>query len=268
MVAQNSVVKPESYNFLEEIAEMFFLNTRGWYFTKMGHPGQKQYGTDIYGSLLDDGSYIIIQCKCHNDGDLTINEIQNEISRVKELKIKVSQMYFVTSAQADSNVQKFTMEYDFGFPVRVIYWDTIEKWLLMNPEIKSLLYMNSFSMDVQVIRRFLLACIKYHIYDVLEVYDCTSYVPAKLLDEADSFEIEMDDIISRSAQLSKDVFKDMNDFKVSYTYIMNNLACGHPDGNGYYIIVSYTAEQRDYIQQQRQKLWNIYIKYKQVVSYN
>lgn len=263
MVSQFSFPKPETYEMLEDIAELYFSNWLDIPFGKMGHRGQAQHGIDLIGTTLNDGSYIIVQCKCHNDGKLIYNEILEEVTKVQSTYIKVNRMFFMTSAEADAKVQKKLAEAELAFHVDVIYWDTIEKWLMVNPDIASLLYMQSVSADDRIIKRFLMACIKYHIYEALCVFDITYSVPSRLLVESDMFEIEMDDAISHAAPLREDVLYDMRKFNYLYANVMQNFAISaHPTGNGYYGIAEFTEQERYAIMQDRQMLYDIYFKYK------
>ncbi|EMY8146224.1 TPA: hypothetical protein N3F83_005809 [Klebsiella variicola subsp. variicola] len=78
-------------------------NTR---FSTYGTPGQEQYGIDgLHFGPLSDGKRHVIQCKNLNYSDLTIEIIQKDINKLKELKVEFNVYHFVTSAKKKTKIQ-------------------------------------------------------------------------------------------------------------------------------------------------------------------
>ena len=75
-------------------------------FKQLGRKGQKQYGVDIYGDLK--GKYYAIQCKQKGQGKkVTEKEINDEIEKALNFKVKISHYLFATTAPRDAKIQMY-----------------------------------------------------------------------------------------------------------------------------------------------------------------
>ncbi|HBZ3690863.1 TPA: restriction endonuclease, partial [Klebsiella pneumoniae] len=69
-------------------------------FSTYGTPGQNQNGIDgLHFGPSNDGKKHVIQCKNLNYSDLTLQIIQDDINKAKELKVEFDVFHFVTSAK-------------------------------------------------------------------------------------------------------------------------------------------------------------------------
>ncbi|HCB1371884.1 TPA: hypothetical protein MYO05_001034 [Klebsiella pneumoniae] len=95
----------ESREFERYVCDYFSIlyNTR---FSTYGTPGQRQYGIDgLNFGPSSDGKKHVIQCKNLNYSDLTVDIIQGDINKAKELKVEFDVFHFVTSANKKTKIQ-------------------------------------------------------------------------------------------------------------------------------------------------------------------
>ncbi|HDX8337377.1 TPA: hypothetical protein ROU65_004246 [Raoultella ornithinolytica] len=75
-------------------------------FSTYGTPGQNQNGIDgLHFGPSNDGKKHVIQCKNLNHSDLTLQIIQDDINKAKELKVEFDVFHFVTSAKKKTKIQ-------------------------------------------------------------------------------------------------------------------------------------------------------------------
>ena len=268
MIVQRSIPKPETFEMLEDIARFYFSKKYNEPFNKWGRPGQAQHGIDVYGIV--NKRVIAVQCKCHNDGDLTPVEIDSEIGRVSRSMhaSSISEFYFVTTAKRDVNaqtkVQLLTKYYNFS--IHIIYWDEFEAWLLSHSEFLHLFYPDNgenCDADTISIKEFRKLCYIYNVYDVLYMSNWEHIISEKLLLDSDGFDIEMDALIKRTYGINKDLLEDLGTFKEVYKNALTNFAMlGR--SNGSVVIADLVGEQKEAMSHKMKILSDIYRKYKTV----
>lgn len=108
-------------------------------FSQFGRHGQKQNGIDFYAQDYSTDTILAIQCK--NTNRLTIEQIRKDMEKIKNLKMTIKTLYFMTSSNRCSILQEQTTNIS-TIPVEIIFWEDIEEILNDYPEIVSKYYPN------------------------------------------------------------------------------------------------------------------------------
>lgn len=201
---------------------------------------------------------------------LTPDTLKNDIEKAETLNPPLDIMYFVTTAPRDVVIQNFCRSYQGKFPVEIYYWDVLERFLQLNPQIKELHYPQQMIVDVtqQFVNEFLSLCNKYYIYYSLHESDYITPYHDKVIENNEFFCIEVETLLTsdKSLNVRKDVLKNIELFKNHLKYMTSQAAkIGHSNGNGI-CIPSFPEDKRtkleNFFLDYRQELLEIYCKYK------
>lgn len=128
--AELKMPPPKSWNEFEDIvcsaAKSRWKNVD---FVRHGRQGQRQDGVDIYGKD-DKGRLVGLQCK-NTWADLTKEMVKDEVEKAGSFKPALAQLYVVTTADTDKNVQGFVRELsehrarEGRFEVSVLFWGDV-----------------------------------------------------------------------------------------------------------------------------------------------
>lgn len=101
---------------------------------KNGRAGQNQHGVDIFGIPKGEAQYYGIQCKGKDEythKQLTKEEIDREVKRAKNFHPPLKKLYFVTTANKDSETEKIVRMKDVEnrknglFEIHLFSWEDI-----------------------------------------------------------------------------------------------------------------------------------------------
>ncbi len=132
--------KPRDWETLEDIVCDVF--TRKYYALNMqryGRRGQKQFGVDVAG-LIQSG-IIGIQCKHHPEGNISLKEIDDEISASEDFMPKLSEYFIVTSADRDVKIHSHVLQLselrvaNGKYPIEIMFWQDLYGWLSEFPDL-------------------------------------------------------------------------------------------------------------------------------------
>lgn len=104
-----------------------------------GRRGQRQHGVDIFARIVNDNSWIGVQCKVKTDGQITISEIELEIKKALDFNPKLKRYYLYTTAKRDANIQKYIRQQNDShikaklFGLEVVFWEDITRTLNEEP---------------------------------------------------------------------------------------------------------------------------------------
>lgn len=101
-----------------------------------GRPGQKQDGVDVYGRIIENSTWIGIQCKVRSSNNaFSKAELLTEINQAKNFNPRLSKYYLYTTLSRDvatQNIEReinneLTNENNFTFEIK--FWEDIEDML-------------------------------------------------------------------------------------------------------------------------------------------
>lgn len=101
---------------------------------KHGRTGQDQYGVDIYALPKGENAYFGIQCKGKDDytnSQLTIKEIDYEISKALTFTPALKSFYFATTSNKDAKIEAYIRQKNLesiakgGFSIDIFSWEDI-----------------------------------------------------------------------------------------------------------------------------------------------
>lgn len=113
---------------------------------RFGRRGQRQHGIDIIGKNYNNNRLQAIQCKCHSSEvteEVVIKELDDDLVKFDASGIVVENYIFVTSTPNSATIQKYLVELNSKRAkeklcnVEVIFWETLQKELLENPDLLS-----------------------------------------------------------------------------------------------------------------------------------
>ncbi len=136
--------KPRDWNELEDIiADVFSrkINDANLVrFTRFGRQGQKQYGVDVTG--FNGKRLIGFQSKNHTGvKKISQTEIKKEIKKAEGFRPVLSEFIIVTSADRDSDLQKFLHKENKArkskhkFQVGILFWEEVCDLILQYPDL-------------------------------------------------------------------------------------------------------------------------------------
>jgi hypothetical protein len=105
-------------------------------FSQHGRQGQRQDGVDVFGKD-DRGRLVGLQCK-NTWAGLSQNTIADEIEKAQSFKPQLEQLYVVTTADTDKNLQAFVRELseqrlkEGRFEVAVLFWNDVWRDLTLD----------------------------------------------------------------------------------------------------------------------------------------
>ena len=107
--------KPENWQDFESLCKKLWGEIWGCPSTikKHGRTGQEQHGVDIYALPKGENAYFGIQCKGKDDyanSQLTIKEIDDEISKALTFTPTLKSFYFATSANKDAKIEAYVRQ--------------------------------------------------------------------------------------------------------------------------------------------------------------
>lgn len=101
---------------------------------KHGRNGQDQHGVDIYAIPTGEKQYFGIQCKGKDDysnSQLTVSEIDNEISKALTFTPTLKSFFFATTANKDAKIEAYVRQKNIesinngGFSIDLFSWEDI-----------------------------------------------------------------------------------------------------------------------------------------------
>lgn len=140
MSSQFIFPKPRDWATLEDMAADVFSRKFGSYnLQRYGRQGQSQNGIDIVGPCPD--GLVGIQCKHHPTGNISVAEIDGEITKSEKFSPILSEFFVVTSADRDTHAHehvlsssKHRQQHD-KYPVHIKFWQDICDWLAEYPDL-------------------------------------------------------------------------------------------------------------------------------------
>lgn len=132
--------RPRDWETFEDIvADLFSRQFNALNLQRYGRHGQKQYGVDIVG-MTNDG-IIGVQCKHRLKGDLTTDEIDDEIAKAERFQPELQRLYVVTSAHRDAKAHSHVLQRSDErtrqdlFPVEMLFWEDVYGLLVDYPDL-------------------------------------------------------------------------------------------------------------------------------------
>jgi hypothetical protein len=128
-IASSNVPPPTSWDEFESI--MLAAAKIRWQssdFYRNGRTGQKQDGIDVWGH--DEDRVIGIQCK-NTVGAITLDQIEDEISKAEAFTPQIHRLYIATTAPRDAPLQKAVRDIsaerhkNSKFRVEILFWDDV-----------------------------------------------------------------------------------------------------------------------------------------------
>lgn len=231
-------------------------------FQKIGVPGQKQFGLDLYSGNIG------VQCKRYKNTQLTTTILEKDIQQVEKNYPTIEKLIIATTYPRDVKIQQYVINRQ-GIQIEIYYWDIFETVLLQNMSIKELHYpkKNEDIPTKQFINRFLSLCHKYNVYEMLTN---DYFVPflERIYGNQDVFFEEVTMLINsdHSLNVNKVVLQEIAEFRdclfnlvdVSSLHTVSN-------GGGIAIPTYFHDEVEKYWEEYKQKLLvlnRIYDKYK------
>lgn len=141
MVANNELSKPETDDEFEAMCHQLYRKLwNDTSCTRVGGPGQIQFGIDIIGH--DGKKTVGIQCKHYNSKSFSLSIIKHDIALADDAnELEIDHMLFVTTAANKTklvlDVRKLSEQRlsEGKFTVSIDFWDEISGHLRIHPEI-------------------------------------------------------------------------------------------------------------------------------------
>lgn len=221
-----------------------------------GRQGQKQCGIDVL-VTSENGDRTCIQCKDYQATKVTTKKIDEWIAEIDKIPFFVHLFVIAVVGQPDAKlIEHVAVTSDNRVKsgkcrVNIIFWDVIERFVKVTPEILSLYYpmlachiedakskqtvsyTNLILTEEELRLRFLDCVSQYHIIDFLES-DPFVRIDFDLLLDLDSFIYSVSDLLNKSMDIEKtDRFIQIGEFLKSlndYSSYLSSI-CGL-EGNG------------------------------------
>lgn len=111
-------------------------------FYRYGRKGQNQSGLDLYQQQPDSNGRIqVIQCKNYTQTKLTFKTILSDVRAIKEFKLNISHIFYVTANVRDSSLQSELLEHhnditdNNSFLFSLVYYEDIFRQLPQHPQL-------------------------------------------------------------------------------------------------------------------------------------
>lgn len=190
-----------------------------------GRPGQKQYGVDIV-TTCQDNRLIGIQCKNYSRTEITPASLDRMIREAEQFRPVLSRFVIATALDRDVALQHyiFTVSQqrvaEKRFPVDLLFWDDIQDVIKKDERLMKVYYPelyygigrvndlgnneypNLILSEDEFRMKFLDASVRWNIREMMLV-DPFAGFPVDLVIACDSFEICMDQMITRACTLNQ-----------------------------------------------------------------
>lgn len=132
--------KPRDWDTFEDIVcDVFARKFDNYNLQRYGRSGQRQFGVDIAG--FTQRGLIGVQCKHHPQGNIAVNEIDEEITKSESFRPKLDNFFIATSADRDTVAHTHVLkiseirETNGDYPIVIKFWDDIYNWLIEYPDL-------------------------------------------------------------------------------------------------------------------------------------
>jgi len=135
----NELARPNSEDDFEAMCHVLYGLVYNNNFSRVGGPGQNQFGVDILGH--DGAKSIGIQCKHYNKKPFTLTTVKDDIKKVEDANLKIDHLLFATTAASKADVVRQVFELNSErikegkFSVYVNFWEDISGHIRLYPQV-------------------------------------------------------------------------------------------------------------------------------------
>lgn len=135
----NELARPNSEDDFEAMCHVLYGLVYKNNFSRVGGPGQSQFGVDILGH--DGTKPIGIQCKHYNRKSFTLATVKDDIQKVEDTGLKIEHLLFATTVASKADVVRQVFELNSErikegkFSVSVNFWEDISGHIRLYPQV-------------------------------------------------------------------------------------------------------------------------------------